>query len=88
MLIVAFQMEQHQSLSPSLAGIRTILAGSAACSMPARMPALGAAPDQRQEMDCDALNGERTRLLARREDLNKPLLSSNTDAKREAELTK
>jgi hypothetical protein len=38
-------------------------------------------------MDCDALNTERTRLLAERDDLNTPLLSSNTDSQREAELT-
>jgi hypothetical protein len=38
-------------------------------------------------MDCAALNAERTHLLAQRDDLNKPQLSS-TDAEREAELTK
>jgi hypothetical protein len=36
-------------------------------------------------MNCDALNAERTRLLAVRADLNTPLLSSKTD-EREAEL--
>ncbi len=46
-----------------------------------------APPDQPQEMDCDALNRERTRLVAERADLKSPLLSSNTDAEREAELT-
>jgi hypothetical protein len=61
--------------------------GLAASSMPVKMPALGAPPDQPQDMDCDALNSERTRLLAVRSDLNTPLLSSNTDAQREAELT-
>jgi hypothetical protein len=38
-------------------------------------------------IDRDTLNSERTRLLAKRADLNSPLLSSNTDAQREAELT-
>jgi hypothetical protein len=38
-------------------------------------------------MNCDALNAERTRLLAVRADLNTPLLSSNTDVQREAETT-
>jgi len=38
-------------------------------------------------MNCDGLNAEKTRLLAVRADLNTPLLSSNTDAQREAELT-
>jgi len=38
-------------------------------------------------MDCNALNRERTRLVAERADLKSPLLSSNTDAEREAELT-
>ena len=37
-------------------------------------------------MNCDALNTERTRLLAVRTDLGTPL-RSNTDAQREAELT-
>ena len=43
-------------------------------------------PEQYQDMDCDALNAERTRLLAVRADLDTPL-RSNTDAQREAELT-
>jgi hypothetical protein len=38
-------------------------------------------------MNCDALNAERTRLLAERDDLDTPLLSSKTEAEREAELT-
>ena len=38
------------------------------------------------DMNCDALNAERTRLLAVRADLDTPL-RSNTDAQREAELT-
>jgi hypothetical protein len=37
-------------------------------------------------MNCDALNAKRARLLAERDDLNKPLLSM-TDAER-AELTR
>ena len=44
-------------------------------------------PEQYQEMDCAALDRERTRLVAERADLKSPLLSSNTDAEREAELT-
>jgi hypothetical protein len=38
-------------------------------------------------MNCDALNAENTRLLTQRDDLNAPLLTSMTDAQREAELT-
>jgi hypothetical protein len=41
---------------------------------------------QYQDMNCDALNTERTRLLPVRADLDTPL-RSNTDAQREAELT-
>ena len=52
-----------------------------------KLPSLGGPPEQPQEMDCNALNSERTRLLAERADLKSPLLSSNTDAEREAELT-
>ena len=37
-------------------------------------------------VNCCTLNAERTRLLAVRADINTPLLSSNTDAEREAEL--
>src|ERR1700674_557138 len=40
---------------------------------------------QYPDMNCDALNTERTRLLAVRADLETPL-RSNTDAQREAEL--
>ena len=43
--------------------------------------------DQYQDMNCDALNAERTRLLAERDDLNKPQLSM-TDAEREAGLAR
>jgi hypothetical protein len=42
---------------------------------------------QYQDMNCDALNTERTRLLPVRADLDTPL-RSNTDAQREAELTR
>ena len=45
-------------------------------------------PEQYPDMNCDALNTERTRLLAVRADLNTPLLSSITDAQLEAELTR
>jgi hypothetical protein len=38
-------------------------------------------------MNCDALNPERARLLAVRADLNARLLSSKTEAERDAELT-
>ena len=38
-------------------------------------------------MDCDALNAENARLLAAKADLKSPLLSSNTDDQREAEIT-
>jgi hypothetical protein len=55
--------------------------------MPVKIPAAEIPPDQYQDMDCDALNAERTRLLAERADLNTPLLSSRTEAEREAGLT-
>jgi hypothetical protein len=45
-------------------------------------------PRSHQTSICAALNAERTRLLAVRADLNTPLLPSNTDAQREAELTR
>ena len=38
-------------------------------------------------MNCDALNAERTPLLAVRPDLNAPLLSSKSEAERDAEIT-
>ena len=44
-------------------------------------------PEQYPDMNCDALNTERTRLLALRPDLNAPLLSSKTEAERDAEIT-
>ena len=64
-----------------------LMLGLGACSMP-KLPTLGGpAPDQPQELDCAALDAERARLLAEREDLNAPLLASKTDAQRDAELT-
>ena len=44
--------------------------------MRVKLPALGVPPEQYLDMNCDALNTERTRLLAVRDDLNKPQLSS------------
>ena len=83
-------MEQHQS-SPSFlrVGVGAALAlGLAACSTSVKLPSLGGPPDQPQEMDCAALTAENARLLAEKADLKSPLLSSKTDAQREAELTK
>ncbi len=61
--------------------------GMAACSMP-KLPTLGGpAPDQPQDISCESLNAERARLLAARDDLNAPFLSSKTQAQREDELT-
>jgi len=45
-------------------------------------------PEQYPGMNCDALNTERTRLLAVRDDLNAPSLSSKTDVQREGALTR
>ena len=59
--------------------------GLAACSMP-KLPSLGGPSEQPQDMDCDALDRERTRLLAEKADLNTPLLSK-TETQRDAELT-
>ena len=71
----------------ALAGLSTILAlGLAACSTPLKIPAAEIPPKKNPNMDCDALRMERTRLLAQRDDLNKPQLSM-TGAEREAELT-
>ena len=74
-----------------LRGYKSIVCGAlalglASCSMP-KLPSLGGPSEQPQEMDCAALDSERTRLVAERADLKSPLLSSNTDAEREAELT-
>ena len=72
----------------ALTGISAVLAlGLAACSTPLKIPAAEIPPDRYQDMNCDALNAERTRLLAVRADLNTPL-RSNTDAQREAERTR
>ena len=54
-----------------------------------KLPSLGGpAPDQHQDVTCDALNTQHTRLLSERDDLNSPQISSRADAEREAELTK
>ena len=89
MLIVAFQMEQNQSppffpRGTSAVRPRAGLSGVLHAREDARTG--GPPPDQPQEMDCDELNTERTRLLALRPDLNAPLLSSKTEAERDAEL--
>ena len=61
--------------------------GMAGCSMP-KLPSLGGpAPEQPQETDCAALHAEKARLLAERDDLKSPLLSSNADTGREAKVT-
>ncbi len=53
-----------------------------------KLPTLGGpAPDQPQEMDCAALNAEKARLLAERDDLATPFPSAKTQAQREGELT-
>ena len=62
--------------------------GMAGCSSSVKLPTLGGpTPDQPQEMDCAALDAERARLLAERDDLKSPLLSSNADTGGEAKLT-
>ncbi len=62
-------------------------AGLGSCSMP-KLPTLGGpAPEQPQETDCAALDAERARLLAEREDLTTPLLPSHADTGREANVT-
>jgi len=72
----------------AFARVCTILAqGLAACATPVKIPAAEVLPDQYQDLNCDALNAERTRLLAVKGDLNNPLLSSKTEAERAAELT-
>jgi hypothetical protein len=73
-----------------LRGYKSIVCGAialglAACSMP-KLPSLGGPPEQPQDVSCETLNTERVRLLAERDDLNKPQLSSRTDAEREAAL--
>ncbi len=53
-----------------------------------KLPTLGGpAPEQPQGMDCAVLNAEKARLIAERDDLKSPLLSSNADAGREAKVT-
>ena len=56
--------------------------------MQVKIPAAEVPPEQPQDMHCDGLNAERTRLVAERADLKSPLLSSRADAEREAKLTK
>ena len=55
-----------------------------------KLPSLGGPPpDQPQDISCESLNAERTRLLAERDDLKSPLRSSSmTEAQRDAELTR
>ena len=63
--------------------------GMAGCSSSVKLPTLGGpAPDQPQDISCESLNAERARLLAERDDLSTPFLSSKTQAQREAELTR
>jgi hypothetical protein len=72
------------------AGISTsvlFVLGLAACSMPAVIPTAEVSPDQYQDMNCELLKAEKTRLLAQRADLRTPLLSSQSEAEREGELT-
>ncbi len=55
--------------------------GMAGCSSSVKLPSLGGpVPDQSQETDCAALNAEKARLLAERNELNAPLLSSKPQA--------
>ena len=71
-----------------LAAVSTVVAlGLAACSMPVKFPTLGVPPEQHQDMNCNALSAENTRLLNRRDELKSPLLPTNTDTGREAEVT-
>ncbi len=77
-----------------LRGYKSIVCGALAlgitgCSSSVKLPMLGgAAPEPSQEMDCAALNAEKARLLAERDDLKSPLRSSSmTEAQRDAELT-
>ena len=53
-----------------------------------KLPSLGGpAPDQPQDISCESFNAEKARLLAERDDLTTPSLSSNADAGREAKVT-
>jgi hypothetical protein len=56
--------------------------------MPVKILEAEIPPEQYPDMNCDALNTERTRLLTERADLNAPLLSSKTDAERDAETSR
>ena len=70
------------------AGLSTVVAlGLAACSMPVKILEAEIPPEQYPDMNCDALNTERTRLVAERADLKSPLLSSKTEAERDSEIT-
>lgn len=51
-----------------------------------KLPTLGGpAPDEPQDISCESLNAEKARLLAERDDLSRPGLSSN-DAERDAKV--
>ena len=70
------------------AGLSTVVALClAACSMPVKILEAEIPPEQYPDLNCDALNTERTRLLALRPDVNAPLLSSKTEAERDSEIT-
>ena len=62
--------------------------GMAGCSSSVKLPTLGGpAPEQPQDISCESLHAEKARLLAERDDLTTPFLSSKTQAQREGELT-
>ena len=72
----------------AFAGLSTVVALClAACSMPVKILEAEIPTEQYPDLNCDVLNSERTRLLALRPDLNAPLLSSKTEAERDAEIT-
>jgi hypothetical protein len=86
-ILKRFSRDNDMRFMP-LAGVSTsVIALGLAVLNAGQNPEAEIAPEQYQDMNCDALNAERTRLLAERDDLNTPLLSSKTDAQREAELT-
>ncbi len=66
-----------------LRGYKSIVCGAlalgmAGCSSSVKLPSLGGpTTDQPQDISCEGLNAERARLLAARDDLKSPLLSSN-----------
>ena len=71
----------------AFAGLSTVGAlDSAACSMPMKILEAEISPEQYPDLNCDALNIERARLLTERADLNAPLLSSKTEAERDAQI--